>query len=159
MISNNDILRRLRYTFDLGDSQMMAHFEQGGLTVTRATVSDWLKKAEDPAFQPLRDQELAIFLNGFIIARRGARPGPPPLPEARLDNNLILKKLKIALNLRQEDLLAIFQSAGVSLSPHELSAFFRRPHQARYRPCQDQYLRNFLAGLQRRYAPTPDPPG
>ncbi|MEL7534985.1 MAG: DUF1456 family protein, partial [Bacteroidota bacterium] len=39
------------------------------------------------------------------------------------------------------------------LSPHELSAFFRKHNHPKYRICKDQYLRNFLIGMQERYRP------
>jgi len=65
-----------------------------------------------------------------------------------LDNNIILRKLKIAFNLKTDEMLDIFKKAGKPIGPHELSAFFRNPNQNKYRACQDQYLRNFLLGLQ-----------
>lgn len=150
-MTNNDILRRIRYTFDFGDSKMMELFELGGRTATRAEVSDWLKRDRDPDFKELSDVLLATFLNGFIVEKRGRKEGPAAIPEQQLTNNIILRKLKIALNLQAEPMLEIFASAGVKLSKHELSAFFRKPTQAQYRPCKDQYLRNFINGLQVTY--------
>ncbi len=155
-MNNNDILRRLRYTFEFSDQQMITLFAHGGEEPTRAQVSDWLKKEEDPAFQELSDRELATFLNGLIIDRRGKRTGPPPVPEQRLTNNLVLKKLKIALNFRHEEMLAVFEAAQLKLSVSELSALMRNPNQDKYRPCKDQYLRNFLMGLQQTYRPKAD---
>lgn len=150
-MTNNDILRRLRYTFDFNDSKMIALFGLADYATTRAEVSDWLKKEEDEAFQELSDQNLAVFLNGFINDKRGKREGPQPKPEKVLDNNIILRKLKIALTLRDDDMMKIFDLAGVKIGKHELSAFFRKPIQSQYRPCKDQYLRNFLRGLQLKY--------
>ncbi|KZX88680.1 hypothetical protein A3717_28330, partial [Alcanivorax sp. HI0013] len=94
------------------------------------------------------DRTLAIFLNGLINALRGKKPGPQPEPESRLTNNMIFMKLKIALNLQAEDVLAILELANFRLSKHELSAFFRKPGHKHYRECKDQILRNFLTGLQ-----------
>jgi len=150
-MTNNDILRRLRYTFNFNDSEMIDLFRLGDYATTRAEVSDWLKKEGDEAFQELSDQNLAIFLNGFINAKRGKREEPQPEPEKVLDNNIILRKLKIALTLRDDDMLKIFALADVKVGKHELSAFFRKPIQSQYRPCKDQYLRNFLRGLQLKY--------
>jgi len=148
---NNDILRRIRYIFDLDDSKMMALFGLADLEVTRAQISDWLKKEDDPAFQNCSDIQLAIFLNGFINDKRGKREGPQPEPERRLNNNIIFRKLKIALNLKDEDILEILALSDVSISKHELSAFFRKPGHKHYRECKDQILRNFLKGLQIKY--------
>ncbi|MFT6883694.1 MAG: hypothetical protein ACJAVY_002500 [Marinoscillum sp.] len=149
-MDNNDILRRLRFTFDLNDDKMMAAFALGGFAATRAEVSEWLKPADNPEQKPLVDKNLAAFLNGFIIKKRGARDGEQPKPEKSLNNNMILRKLKIALNFKDEDILDIMQLIDLPMSKHELSAFFRKPTQSQYRVCKDQFLRNFLLGLQHK---------
>ncbi len=145
---NNDVLRRLRYIFDFSDSRMIAIFGQVECAVTRAEISDWLKKDDDPAFVPCSDRLLATFLNGLIVEFRGKQEGVLPVPELRLNNNIILRKLKIALNLQAEDILAVLAESDVKISKHELSAFFRKPGTPHYRVCQDQLLRKFLHGLQ-----------
>lgn len=150
-MTNNDILRRLRYTFDFNDDKMIALFGLADLKVTRAQISDWLKKEEDESFQKLEDRTLAIFLNGFIADKRGKRPGPAPRPENQLNNNIILRKLKIALELKDEDIMDIMQLVDLKFSKHEISAFFRKFTQKQYRVCKDQFLRNFLKGLQVQY--------
>ena len=150
-MTNNDILRRIRYIFDFSDSKMMVLFALADHPVTRRQVSAWLKKDDDPAFRRCTNTELAIFLNGLINDRRGKREGPRPEPERRLNNNIILRKLKIALNLKSEDILAIMARTDTRLSRHELSAFFRKPDHKHYRPCQDQILRKFLNGLRLKY--------
>lgn len=151
---NNDILRRLRYTFDFDDNKMISLFKLAGCTVTRQLVSDWLKKEDDPAYQNCSDTQLAIFLNGLIIDKRGKREGPQPEPEKRLSNNIILTKLKIALNFKAEDMLDVFTLADTPVSKPELSAFFRKPGHKHYRECKDQLLRKFLQGLQLKYRPS-----
>jgi uncharacterized protein YehS (DUF1456 family) len=148
---NNDILRSIRYTFDYSDSKMLEIFGLADYVVTREQIRDWLKKEDDPACQNCSDTQLAIFLNGLIFERRGKKEGPHPEPERRLTNNIIFKKLKIALNLKGEDILYIMDLADLRMSEHELSAFFRRPDHKHYRLCKDQILRNFLKGVQLRY--------
>ncbi|MFA7257759.1 MAG: DUF1456 family protein [Kiritimatiellales bacterium] len=148
---NNDILRRLRYTFDLKDSQMMALFALAGPPVEWEQISGWLKRDDDPACQECSDTQLAVFLNGLIINKRGRKDGPQPEPEAVLSNNVILMKLRIALNLKAEDVLEIMGLADMPISKHELSAFSRKPDHKHYRDCKDQMLRNFLKGLQIKY--------
>ena len=143
----NDVLRRLRYIFDLSDSQMITLSSHGKNKITRAEVSDWLKKDDDPAYKVCSDTQLATFLNNFITEKRGKRDGPQLEPEKRLSNNMIFMKLKIALNLKAEDVLEILQSANFKLGKHELSAFFRKPGHKHFRECKDQVLRNFLQGL------------
>ena len=150
-MDNNDILRRIRYTLDLNDSKMIELFELGNREVNRAEISDWLKKDNDPDFQSLNDQMFATFLNGLIIEKRGKREGPEAIPERVLNNNIILKKLKIALNLRTDDIVYMFRVIDKKISEHELSAFLRNPKQDKYRVCNDQYLRNFLNALQKEF--------
>jgi len=150
-MTNNDILRRIRYTFDFNDSKMIAVFGLADHQVTREQISDWLKKDDDPAYQKFSDIQLAIFLNGLINDKRGKKEGPQPEPEQRLTNNIIFRKLKIALNLKAEDILEIMDQAGLHISKHELSAFFRKPDHKHYRDCKDQILRNFLKGMQVKY--------
>ncbi len=150
-MNNNDVLRRIRYTFDFDDSKMIAIFALGGLDVTRAEVSDWLKKDDDPDYRKCSDVQLARFLNGLIIDKRGRRDGPQPEPETSLTNNIIFRKLKIALNLQADEILTLIKQADFSMSKHELSAFFRRPGHKHYRECKDQVLRYFLKGAQQTY--------
>jgi len=150
-VINNDILRRIRYTFDFDDSTMIAIFGLAGYQVTREQISAWLKKDDDPAYQRCGDTHLAIFLNGLINYKRGKKEGPQPEPEQRLTNNIIFRKLRIALNLKAEDILEIMDLAGLHISKHELSAFFRKPGHKHYRECKDQILRNFLKGMQLKY--------
>lgn len=150
MISN-DVLRRLRYVFDFDDAKMIAIFTLADHDVTRAQISDWLKKDDDPAYQECSDTLLATFLNGLINEKRGKKEGPRPIPEDKLSNNIVFNKLKIALNLKAEDVLAILELTEFRISKHELSALFRKPGHKHYRECKDQILRNFLNGLQLKY--------
>lgn len=152
-MDNNDALRRIRYIFDFEDLKMMDLFLKGGLEVSRAKLSDWLKKEDHPNFRKLYDKNMNSFLNGLIIEKRGKKEGVEMKIEPRINNNLVLKKLKIALSLKSEDMLTILHSIDESISPHELSAFFRNPKQSQYRECQDQFLRVFLKGLQLKYRP------
>jgi len=130
---------------------MISLFKTANHNVERSLLSNWLKKEEDPLLVDLTDKELAIFLNGLIIEKRGKREGPIPEPEEILSNNMILKKLKIALDLKSDDISDLFASINKKISKHELSAFFRNPNHTSYRHCLDQYLRNFLNALQKKY--------
>jgi uncharacterized protein YehS (DUF1456 family) len=150
-VTNNDILRRVRYTFDYSDSKMIAIFALANHQVTREQISNWLKKDDDPAYQNCSDTVLATFLNGLINDKRGKKEGAQPEPEKRLTNNIIFTKLKIALNLKGEDILEILALNGFRISKHELSAFFRKPGHKHYRECKDQCLRSFLKGVQLKY--------
>lgn len=151
-MTNNDILRRIRFIFDFNDTNMIEIFGLGGLPVTREQVIAWLKKDTDQAFQKCSDSQLAMFLNGFIVHRRGNKEGARPEPEQQITNNIIFRKLKIALDLQAEDILEILELADIHLSKHELSALFRKPGHKHYRECKDSVLHGFLNGAQIIYS-------
>ena len=156
-MTNNEILRRLRYTFDLADTKMQAIFASANSAVTLEQLAGWLRKEEDPEIVVLEDIDLASFLNGFINEKRGKKEGAQPEPEEKLTHNIIFMKLKIALTLQADEVLAILALADFRLSKHELSAFFRKPGHKHYRQCKDQILRNFLKGLQLKFRPGEQP--
>lgn len=147
-MTNNEIFRRLRYLFDYKEEDIVALFALTNVEVEKDRVSKWLMAEDDFFYEELLDLDLSSFLNGVIMEQRGKQAGETPVPELVLNNNIIFRKLRIALNLRSEDIINIFASINRIISPHELSAFFRDPQHSKYRICKDQYLRNFLNGLQ-----------
>jgi uncharacterized protein YehS (DUF1456 family) len=156
-LTNNDILRRVRYSFNFNDQQMVDIFAAADHVETKEQVIAWLKKDDDVAFSKMDDKFLAIFLNGLINSKRGKRDGVQPEPESRLTNNAIFMKLKIALNMQAEDIISTLQLADFNLSKHELSAFFRKPDNKHFKECKDQILRNFLMGVQLLLRPNDTP--
>ena len=150
-MTNNDILRRIRYVFDFNDDKMIAIFSSADCEVTRTQISNWMKADDDAEYKSLSDVLLATYLNGLINDKRGKREGAQPVPEKELSNNAIFMKLKIALNLQAEDILEIMDLSDFKMSKHELSAFFRKSGHKHYRECKDQILRIFLKGLQMQH--------
>jgi len=147
-MTHNQIVRRLRYILNYSDAEMIQLFALAGYDVDMQEMQDILRKNDDPEILELNDKMLAVFLNGLIIHFRGPQEGGIPEPEEKLDNNAILRKIKIALQLKSDDMLEMYRLAGKPISPHELSSFFRNPSQKQYRLCNNQYLRHFLLGLQ-----------
>ncbi|MBL4652957.1 MAG: DUF1456 family protein [Flavobacteriales bacterium] len=150
-MNNNDVLRKIRYTFDYNDDKMMSIFKSVDVEIDRAQISKWLKRDDDDDFEGIYDKSLASFLNGFINLNRGKKEGDQPKPEKTLNNNLILRKLKIALNLKDTDVLDLLDLADFRFSKSELSALFRKPTHQHFRECKDQVIRNFLHGMQIKY--------
>ena len=149
---NNDILRRLRYALNLNDKTMLAIFTLGDCVISRDDLLVYLKKPDDDGFVGLNNQNMGLFLDGLIIHKRGKQENAPvKAVESELDNNQILRKLRIALAFRDDDMLNTLQLADFKLSKSELSAFFRPKTHQHYRKCGDQVLRNFLQGLAIRY--------
>lgn len=157
-MNNNDILRRLRFAMDLNDSKMVGVFREAEVQVTRADISSWLKKDDDPELIDMMNIELASFLNGLINLKRGKKDGPQVEPEKQLTNNMVFRKLKIAFNLIDDDVVSIMALTKVKISKHELSAFFRKADHRNFRKCNDQVLRNFLKGLQIKLRPSSGTP-
>jgi len=150
---NNDVLRSLRYALDLGDHHIVVLCELAdpGHVVTVEQVNAWLKADGEPGHETLPDATLAHVLDGLIVHLRGRDESRPVRPvETRLDNNLILKKLRVAFELRDVDMADIFTSAGFPVSKPEMSALFRQPDHKNFRRAGDQLLRYFLKGLVQR---------
>jgi len=136
---------------DLTEPKLTAVFKEGGLEVPLRDVQDFLRNDEHPQYLKCEDRAMAHFLDGLVIHRRGRQEGQPPLPlELPMTNNIILKKIRVAFTLREDDILAILDEVGFRIGRAEVSAFFRRPDHQNYRECGDQVLRNFLKGLTAR---------
>jgi len=157
-MNNNDILRRIRHSFDFNHAKIISILELAGHEATREQVSGWLKREDDPALLACSDTELTSFLNGLIIETRGRKEGVQPVPEQRLTNNIVFMKLKIALNLQADEVLEILILAGYEMSRHELSALFRKSDNKHYRTCTDEVLNLFLKGMQIKYRDKPAVP-
>ena len=150
-MTHNDILRRVRYILDARDNKVASIFAKADHEVSTGQVNRWLKKDDDPDYNNLSADELILFLDGLIIDQRGPKDGPKVKYLQPMSNNLILMKLKIAFNLKAEDVLDVMKLADFKISKHELSALFRKKDHKHYRVCKNQILRKFLKGLQIKY--------
>ncbi|MEN9756685.1 MAG: hypothetical protein RL755_872 [Pseudomonadota bacterium] len=144
---NNDVIRRIRYALNLNDHEMMDIFALSDYEITRDILLTLLKKDNEENFVAMSNAQLTAFLDGLITYRRGKSDNPVAPAKMELDNNAILRKLRIALEFKEEDMLNTLKLADFELSKHELSAFFRHEGHKHYRKCGDQILRNFLQGL------------
>ena len=148
-MDNNDILRRIRYALDINDSTMREIFSLCDYEIEEKTIISFLKKEDDEGFLVCSDTVMGYFLDGLIIHKRGKQENKTESPEKQiaLNNNIILKKIRIALNFKEEDMLDAFKIADFKVSKSELTAVFRRPNHKNYKECGDQFIRNFLKGL------------
>ena len=153
-MTNNDILRQLRYALNINDSTMIGIFKLADHEIEQSSVTGLLKKEDEEGFALCGDDVLRYFLDGLILHKRGRkemRLGETRKSDSRLTNNAILKKLRIALELKEDDMLAILRLADVDISKSELTALFRKEGHKNYKECGDQFLRKFLKGLSTRY--------
>ncbi|EMJ5971731.1 TPA: DUF1456 family protein [Proteus mirabilis] len=147
-MQNNYVLRSVRYMLDLSDGHIVDIMKLADFTATKEQVNQWLKKDDDPVFVECDDMALGHFLNGLIFYRRGKdEKYPTPEVEKRITNNIILKKLRVAFELKDMDMINIYELADFRVSKPELSAIFRKPGHKNYRNCGDQLVRYFLKGL------------
>jgi uncharacterized protein YehS (DUF1456 family) len=149
---NNDTLRRITTTLNFNDEKIRSVFQLGQSEISADQLVSFFKEKDDPAYNELSDVELASFLNGLIIEKRGKKDGPQREAELVLNNNAIFNKLKIAMALKAEDVIAILELAELGLTKYELSAFFRNENNKHYRNCPDNVLSAFLKGLKVKFA-------
>jgi len=150
-MNHNDVLRSLRYMLKVNDAKIIEIVGLSGLTVSADEVASYMKKEEEEGYVRCPDAVMAHFLDGLVIHRRGRDESRPPQPiEVPVTNNAVLKKLRVAFELKEDDMHAILKSVDFPVTKPELSALFRKAGHDNYRPCGDQLLRNFLTGLTQR---------
>lgn len=148
---NNDVLRSLRYTLDISDAQMVDIIKLSGKQVALNDLAAMLKKDDEEGFTPCDDELMAHFLDGLVYFKRGKDDSRPAQPlELPITNNTVLKKLRVAFELKEDDMHTIMNSVDCPVSKPEMSALFRKFGHSNYRTCGDQFLRNFLKGLTLR---------
>ena len=148
-MKNNDVLRSLRYILNISEKKMVEILLLSGLKVQEPELIDMLKDEEDPAFLDCDDELMAHFLDGLIYFKRGKDDSKPAFPlEIPVTNNLVLKKLRVAFQLKEEDMHELLKKADYPLGRSELSALLRKKDHPNYRECGDQVLRYFLKGLK-----------
>ena len=148
---NNDVLRRLRFALDLNNAKIIKLFKLAGFTIEHAELDTFLKKEEDDGYVECSNSKLNHFLDGLIILKRGVQQNPPKnVDKTHLTNNIVLKKIRIALELKDVDILELLMIGEMKITKSELSALFRNENHRNYKLCGDQMLRKFLAGLSNR---------
>lgn len=156
-MTSNDVLRQIRFALDLPDLKMIEIFAHSDIEMDQQDLLDMMKKEEEEGYQECPKNLLSHFLDGLIIQNRGRKDPRPddkkPAP-AFLSNNDILKKLRIALELREEDMLRVFSLGDFTINKAELTALFRSRSHRNYKDCGDQMLRYFIRGLTVQYRKT-----
>lgn len=161
-MTNNDIILRLRYALDIKNIDVVEMFKLGGMKYSKDDVLNMLKKVQEDETPPagfieVNNDMLEAFLNGLIIFKRGpqkpregqAAPETPTMKDHA--NNMLLKKVKIALKMTSEEVLDTLYDGGVIVSKGELGAILRSPSHRNYKPCGDRFARNFIRGLTLHY--------
>lgn len=147
-MTNNDVMRSVRYMLNLSDVQMVGVLALAESEVSETEMQSFLKKEDEAGYRACPDVIMGYFLNGLIYHRRGkSEEAPVPSVERKMTNNIILKKLRVAFDLKTTDIINILKLADFAVGQSEIGAIFRKPDHKNYRECGDQILRNFLKGL------------
>ncbi len=147
-MTNNDILRGVRYILNVSETKLIEIIALTGFKVSTEDLSAFLKQEHEEGYKNCGDKVLSQFLDGLVIYKRGKKVNAPDQPfEISLTNNMILKKLRVAFELKDDDIVQLIGKAGLKVSKSELGAFFRKPDHRNYRDCGNQFLRNLLKGM------------
>ena len=151
----NDLNRRVRYALMLDDADVAQILGLTGYQVEEQQLIGWRMKEGQDGHIACPPAALSAMLDGLIVQRRGPREdgktdAQSTIQRDTLDNNDVLKQLRIALTLKAEDVHLLIQQGGGKLTKSEVNALFRKSSARNYRRCGDQVLRWFLAGLAKQ---------
>jgi len=151
-INTNEILYRIQKALNLTTEEMVEAYKLEEFEMEASHLESLLKRSQDDGFRVASYEELGIFLDGLVTLKRGPSPKKANADEAvELTNNLILKKLRIALELKEPETEIIFGLADVELSKQQLASLFRKEGHKNFKECSDELLMAFLDGLDEFY--------
>jgi len=137
---------------NLSENEMLEAYRIEGYEMRAEHLKALLSKRVDPDFAHCSYEELGVFLDGLVTLKRGPSPKKPDNNETvELTNNLILKKLRIALELKEAETEIIFGLGDVILGKQELKSLFRKEGHKNFKACPDELLMAFLNGLDEFY--------
>jgi uncharacterized protein YehS (DUF1456 family) len=148
-MDNNELMRSIRDALKLDDATLIQIFKESGREFGLSAVSAFQKKKDEDDYLPCANPVMGFFLDGLIIHNRGRQEGSSPeaaKPIIELSNNTILKKLRIALDLKEEDMVGILKKGGVDMTKLDITALFRKEGHKHYKECDDKLLRSFMKG-------------
>lgn len=150
-MNNSDLLTAILETLNIGQEDFEKSLALGGITDPEVI---------DSALTNCEKSVVEGFLNGYITLKRGPKDegkadlgqSKPPLQlkRGKSVNNVILKKLKIAYALTNDDLMDIFASVGIAMTKNDLTTYFRKEGHKHYRLCDDKLMIKFLEGIALR---------
>lgn len=157
-MTNNDVMKSVRYTLDLKNSEVVQMIKEGGVELDALELSHYLKDEADEDYVACPIETLHAFLDGLILKRRGPSDRPVDKQSTTwINNTVVLRKLRIAFSMKDTDMIATMKNAGLTVSKGEINALFRATTHKHYKKCGDQFLRNFLKGLARTFRPPENP--
>ena len=151
-MKTNDILYKIQKALSLSQKEMVEAYKLAEYEMDISHLDSLLKKRQDEGSNLCSYEELGVFLDGFVILKRGPSPKKSNRDEiVELTNNLILKKLRIALELKEAETEIIFSLGEAKLSKQQLASLFRKEGHKNFKECSDELLMAFLDGLDEFY--------
>lgn len=151
-MKTNDILYKIQKALSLTQEEMIEAYKLADYKMAATHLDSLLKRRQDEDSKLCSYEELGVFLDGFVILKRGPSPKKENNDEiVELTNNLILKKLRIALELKEAETEIIFSLGEAELSKQQLASLFRKEGHKNFKECSDELLMAFLDGLDEFY--------
>jgi len=150
-LKTNDILYKIQKALNLSQEEMLEAYKLADYKMDATHLDSLLKRHQDDGFKLCSYEELGVFLDGFVILKRGPSPKKQNDEAVELTNNLILKKLRIALELKEAETEIIFSLGEAELSKQQLASLFRKEGHKNFKECSDELLMAFLDGLDEFY--------
>ena len=146
----SEVIKSIKDALNLNRRQILHIYELEDYPITLDRIDAILKNRSKKNSANATYEELGVFLDGLISYKRGKKDTPPP-QDVILDNNLILKKLRVALNLKEFEIAMIFELADFEISKNLIKDFFRNPNHPKFKECDNKTLKAFLDGLNEFY--------
>jgi len=144
----NDILFKIKTALSLSNSEIIEAYKWADFTMSEERVSNIVKRHQDKGYEEATYEELGLFLDGLVVLKRGENSKKVESDEVvELTNNLILKKLRVAMNLKESELVIIFALAEVTLTKRQIGSLFRKEGGKNFKACSDELLMAFIEGL------------
>ena len=148
----NDILFKIKTALSLSEEEMIKAYALVDYTMNKERLKNILKRRQDEDYEEATYEELGIFLDGLVRLKRGVSDKVVTSDEAvALSNNLIMKKLRVALELKEPELIIIFALAEINLSKRQIGSLFRKEGTKNFKEASDELLMAFIEGLDEFY--------
>ncbi|CAA6800147.1 MAG: Unknown protein [uncultured Sulfurovum sp.] len=151
-MQTNDILFKLKTALSLENEQIIEAYKLADFEMTEERLVSIMKRRQDKGFEEATFEELGVFLDGLVLLKRG--PSDKVANEddvVELTNNLILKKVRVAMELKEPELVILFALAEVTLTKRQIGSLFRKEGTKNFKACSDELLNAFLEGLDEFY--------
>ena len=145
------VIQSLKEALNLNRKQILHIYSLENFIMDSKRLDDILKNPNKKSAKEATYEELGVFLDGLFQYKRGEKPTIPQDIEVELDNNLILKKIRSALNLKEYEIAIIFELADFKISKSQIKDIFRSNNHPKLKYCDDKTLKAFLEGLNEFY--------